>query len=151
MHQWAMLLFRHWAMLWSTLRLQRHLAHLILVQNRGSVKCQWCHSALVEGQATQAIETLAPPKPTTSQSEDATATSEPYHFSLEDWETFIAWVTLCTPLSVWICVLLFDCIIQILGPVNSWECLFNFDCVRTLGQNNFWMLSGALWKSGKVF
>ena len=45
---------------------------------------------VVEGQATQVSDTQAPPKSTTSQSEDATATSEPYHFSQEDWETFIA-------------------------------------------------------------
>ena len=44
--------------------------------------CQWCHSALVEGQPTQTSDTRASPKPTTSQSEDDTTTSEPYHFSL---------------------------------------------------------------------
>ena len=143
MHQWAVQ---------RRYRVRSNCKGTYLTWRYFRTEAQWDASGAIQlwwkdKQLRQVSDTRAPPKPTTSQSEDDTATSEPYHLSLEDWETFIAWATLCTPLSVWICALLFDCIILlnlILCLVNSWECLINCDYVHTLGQNNFLMMLGAL-------
>jgi len=55
---------------------------------------QWDASGAIQlwwrdKQRRQVSDTRAPPNPSTSQLDD-TGTSEPYHFNLEDWETFMA-------------------------------------------------------------
>ncbi len=72
-----------------------HLDHLVRITVDAPPLAQWDASAAVElwwkdKRRRQVADTRAAPKASTSRSQDESSETEPYIFSLDDWESFIA-------------------------------------------------------------
>ena len=117
-----------------------------------SIGCQWCHSALVEGNACNADKwvILEP-----HQNSPPHSLSEPYHFSLEDCMQNIHCLSnIMYTFSVWICVLLFECIIlnfvsgQFLRMSDQfWLCadIGSEQLLDIIGSTAHWTPLGRVW------